>query len=95
MPARRDTEERLAELIEKKAQLDAQIGALDARRRLAEKKDDDRLKWLLGSLVFDLLPASPALRELVRKELPARLTDRDRKRGLWQKLFPQDGEDQL
>ena len=89
---------RIKELAEKKAQLDAQIAALDARRRLSEKKDEDRLKWLLGTLVFDRLSAEPALQspelvELVRRDLPDRLTPRDRDRGLWQILFPESGED--
>lgn len=47
MSQSRPTGARIAELTEKKAQLDAQIAALDARRRLFEKKDEDRLKWLL------------------------------------------------
>lgn len=90
MPPRRPTSERLEELITRKAQLDAQIAALDARRRLSEKKDEDRIKWLLGTLVFDNLSAEPALQELVRRDLPERLTERDQARGLWEKLFPED-----
>ncbi len=85
----------IKELAEKKAQLDAQIAALDARRRLSQKKDEDRIKWLLGNLVFDNLSGEPALQspellKLVRRDLPDRLTQRDRARGLWQKLFPED-----
>jgi len=85
----------IKELAEKKAHIDAQIAALDARRRLSQKKDEDRIKWLLGNLVFDNLSAEPALQspellKLVRRDLPDRLTQRDRDRGLWQKLFPED-----
>ncbi len=79
---------RIAELTQKKSQLDAQIAALDARRRLSQKKDEDRLKWLLGTLVFDRLSAEPALQSIVRRDLPERLTQRDKERGLWQVLFP-------
>ena len=93
MSQRRPTGARIEELTEKKAQLDAQIATLDARRRLSQKKDEDRLKWLLGNLVFDRLSAEPALQELVRRDLPERLTQRDRDRGLWQILFPDARED--
>lgn len=88
----RPTEIRIKELAKKKAQIDAQIAALDARRRMLQKKDEERLKWLLGNLIFDRLSAEPALKSIVRRDLPARLTQRDRDRGLWQILFPNDDE---
>ena len=84
----------IKELAEKKAHIDAQIAALDARRRLSQKKDEDRIKWLLGTLVFDRLSAEPALQSIVRRDLPDCLTERDRDRGLWQVLFPDSHEDQ-
>jgi hypothetical protein len=90
MSQSRPPDARIAELTQKKSQLDAQIAALDARRRLSQKKDEDRIKWLLGSLVFDRLSAEPALQSIVRRDLPDRLTQRDQARGLWQKLFPED-----
>lgn len=93
MPSRRSTDERLEELITKKAQLDAQIAALDARRRVQTKKDEDRIKWLLGTLVFDRLSAEPALQSIVRRDLPERLTRRDKERGLWERLFPDDAKE--
>ena len=93
MSQSRPPDARIAELTEKKSQLDAQIAALNARRRLSQKKDEDRIKWLLGTLVFDRLSAEPALQELVRRDLPDRLTQRDRDRGLWQILFPDMQED--
>ena len=89
MPPRRPTHARIEELTEKKAQLEAQIDALDARGRLQQKKDEDRLKWLLGTLVFDRLSSEPVLQEWVRRELPTRLTERDHARGLWDQLFPE------
>jgi hypothetical protein len=60
MSQSRPPDARIAELTQKKSQLDAQIAALDARRRLSQKKDEDRIKWLLGTLVFDRLSAEPA-----------------------------------
>jgi len=94
MSQSRPPDDRIAELTQKKSQLDAQIAALDARRRLSQKKDEDRIKWLLGSLVFDRLSAEPALQSIVRRDLPDRLTERDCDRGLWQILFPGAQEDQ-
>lgn len=94
MPQRRHPDAKIEELTVKKTQLDAQIAALDARRRLVQKKDEDRLKWLLGDLVFDRLSAEPALQSIVRRDLPKRLTQRDHDRGLWQILFANAEEDQ-
>lgn len=98
MPQRRPADERLEELAEKKAQIDARMAALDARQRLTKKRDEDRLKWLLGTLTFDRLSAEPALQspellEIVRRDLPDRLTQRDRDRKLWHILFPETQED--
>lgn len=98
MSQSRPPDARIAELTQKKSQLDAQIATLDARRRLSQKKDEDRIKWLLGTLVFDRLSAEPALQspelvKLVRRDLPDRLTERDRDRGLWQILFPDAQDD--
>ena len=93
MSQSRHPDARIKELAAKKAQLDAQIAALDSRRRLSQKKDEDRIKWLLGTLVFDCLSAEPALQSIVRRDLPDRFTQRDRDRGLWQILFPDAQED--
>lgn len=89
MPQRQLIDTEMEELAQKKTQLDAQIDALDARRRLSQKKDEDRIKWLLGNLVFDRLNAEPVLKDIVRRDLPERLTQRDYDRGLWQILFPE------
>ena len=80
---------KLEELTKKKTQVDAQIATLDARRHLSLKKDKDRIKWLLGNLVFARLNADPVLENIVRRDLPERLTQRDHDRGLWQILFPE------
>lgn len=89
-----NTGAQIQQLVDTKAQLEARLTALDARRRLSQKKDEDRLKWLLGTLVFDRLRTDPVLQELVRRHLPERLSQRDRDRGLWQMLFPNMEEDQ-
>ena len=69
----------------------ARIDARDtAREDLTAKRDDDRLTWLLGRLLRDGLATDPELRAWVRRELPDRLTPRDRERGLWDRLFPSD-----
>lgn len=93
MSRSRPADTRIEDLAEKKAQIDARIAALDARRRLSRKKDEDRIRWLLGNLVFDRLSAEPALQSIVRRDLPDRLTQRDRDRGLWRILFPDTEED--
>jgi len=87
-------DDRIHALETKKRQISAQIMALDAKRQQTKKKDEDRLKWLLGSLVFERFSAEPALQSIVRRDLPDRLTQRDRDRGLWNILFPQTLEDQ-
>ena len=92
MPSDHHINDRIEELSRKKAQIDAQITALDARRRLARKKEVDRLKWILGNLVFDHLKTEPCLEAVVRRELPKRLTKRDVERRLLQVLFPDDRE---
>lgn len=88
MTNRYATKDRLCELMRRRTQVEAQIAALEARRRLSQKKDENRLKWILGNLVFDRLSAEPELAAVVRRDLPERLTQRDRDRKLWQILFP-------
>lgn len=67
-------EERLKRLQQRKDQLSAQLAALEARARQAEKKRDDRRKILLGALVLVDLPERPELRAYVAERLPAFLT---------------------
>mgnify|MGYP007070496607 CR=1 FL=1 len=88
MSIRRPTAERLDDLLKQREQLKAKIDALSARARMEAKKDEDRLIRLLGALVYETLATSPELQAFVARELPARLTERDRQRGLWGKLFP-------
>jgi hypothetical protein len=91
MPIKRPTSERLDDLLKQREELKAKIDALSARARLEAKKDEDRLVWLLGKLVHETLAsnaAHPELRSFVMRELPPRLTERDQRRGLWRRLFP-------
>jgi hypothetical protein len=90
MPAHSDHLAGLEELARKKAQLEARMQAIDARQQEIDRKNDDRITWLLGSLLYERFRDIPALRDFVRRELPGRLTERDHKRGLWQRLFPED-----
>lgn len=93
MPGECKIVSRIEELSKRKSEIEAQIAALDARRRRSRKKDEDRLKWLLGNLIFDCLKTEPGLEAVIRRELPGRLTQRDRDRGLWEILFPDDEGD--
>jgi hypothetical protein len=83
------TEQKLNELYRRKSQIDAQISALSARKRLQMKKDMDRLTWKIGALVCDHLNAEPTLEAWVFRELPKRFSKRDqeRKEDLLQTLF--------
>ncbi|GHG35748.1 hypothetical protein GCM10017322_38270 [Paracoccus aerius] len=90
MPAHPDPLTRLEELARKTAQLEARMQTINARQRETDRKNDNRITWLLGSLLYERLRDDPALQDFVRRELPGRLTDRDGKRGLWQRLFPED-----
>lgn len=92
MPSRRPLQDRLDELARRRAQVDAEIAALNARARQDAKKDEDRIKFLLGTLVWDRLGEDAALQAFVERELPARLTARDHDRGLWERLFPKEAD---
>lgn len=74
------TEQQLNELYRKKSQIEAQINAVSARKRLQMKKDMDRLTWHIGKLVCDYLHAEPKLEAWVLRELPKRFSKRDQER---------------
>jgi hypothetical protein len=76
-----DIEHRIDDLYRKKAAIDAQIGALSARKHLQTKKDMNRLIWLIGTLVCDHLYKEPKLEEWIFRELPKRFSKRDQERG--------------
>ena len=81
----------LDDLLARAARIDARETARTAREDLVARRDDDRLTWLLGRLLRDGLATDPELRAWVRRELPDRLTSRDWDRGLWDRLFPSNG----
>ena len=92
MPPAPSDPKTLDELLSRTARIEARDTARTAREDLAAKRDDDRLTWLLGRLLRDGLAADPELRAWVRRALPDRLTPRDRKRDLWDRLFPSDDD---
>lgn len=79
MPARRDHSERLAELETKRRQLDARISALSARDEAQRRKDDDRRKLLLGSIVLADLRGNVTLANYIRNRLPDIMRDGDQR----------------
>ena len=87
MPELNKTQRRMHALQKQKKEIEGQLIVLSSRRRFEKRKAEDRLKWLLGSLVFDRFSHEPALQELVRRELPNRLTKRDQERGISQIIF--------
>ncbi len=80
-------EDRLKQLQQRRDQLNAQLAALEARNRQADKKRDDRRKILLGALVLADLQQRPELRAYLRERLPNFLT-RPEDRKLFTDLFP-------
>jgi len=93
MPPRKPTEQRLDELVRKKDQLDAQIAALGARTGTERRKIENRAVWLLGRLLRDNLAEDRELFDWVRRELPPKLSERDRANGVWELIFP-DGDEE-
>ncbi len=69
--------DRLAKLEAKKRQIGEQIAALSARARERQRKDDDRRKILLGSIVLADLSANPELAAYIRDRLPSVMRDGD------------------
>ena len=80
--SRRTAADRLAELEAKKRQLSEQIAALSARTRERQRKDDDRRKILLGSIVLADLPTNRELATYIRDRLPSVMRNGD------ERLFP-------
>ena len=81
--ARRDIDQRIAELEE-------QAKALKARKAATERANDTRRTVVLGSLILQEIDkdteASKALRSWLAKELPEKLT-RDRDREIFAELL--------
>jgi hypothetical protein len=57
--ARRSTTDRLTTLREKRDQIDAQLRALEARKKEAERKADTRRKVIAGALALEHFAANP------------------------------------
>ena len=83
-------EDRLKRLQQRRDQLNAQLAALEARNRQAEKKRDDRRKILLGTLVMTDLPERPELRAWLAKRLPGFLNRPEDKKLFVDLLTPDD-----
>ncbi len=71
---------RLQNLREKRAQLDAEIARLEARKRLEERKADTRRKILIGAVMLQEMSDRDDFAEWVNQTLAQRLDKpRDRK----------------
>jgi hypothetical protein len=87
MATHRPAAERLVQLETKRRQIDAQIATLSAREQAQQRKDDDRRRILLGTILLEDLATNPMLADYVRGRLPDVLRDTDRKRGLFKELL--------
>lgn len=87
MTAHRPAADRLAHLEQKRRQIDARIATLSAREQAHQRKDDDRRRILLGTILLEDLATNPMLADYVRGRLPDVLRDSDRKRGLFNQLL--------
>ena len=67
-------EAKLARLKERKAQLEAQIAAEEAKAKTAARKQDTRRKIIVGGAILAAMEESAGLREQVRHVLAARVT---------------------
>lgn len=71
MGTRRTPAERLADLEERRIQLAAEIASLSAREKMRSRKDEDRRKVLLGSIVLADLATDGEVAAFVRARLPS------------------------
>lgn len=79
MGLRRTPAEQLADLETKKRQLGERIVALSARAKERQRKDDDRRRVLLGSVVLADLATNQELAAYIRTRLPDVMRDGDRR----------------
>ena len=68
--ARSTDQERLQKMQERRDQLNAQLAVMEARAKQTQKKQDDRRKILLGSLVMTDLNTRPELKTYLAERLP-------------------------
>jgi hypothetical protein len=64
---RKTTEQKLAELAEKKAQLEARIKQESAKLKSAERKKDTRRKVIAGALALEHAQRDPAFKATLMK----------------------------
>lgn len=90
MGSRRTPAEQLADLEKKKEQLAARIATVSARAKQRERKDDDRRRILLGSILLADLDTRPGLADYAKTRLPDVMLEKDRR--LFPALFAGDTE---
>lgn len=79
MRTRRTPTERLTNLEEKKRQLAEEIATLSAREKTRGRKDDDRRRMLLGSIVLTDLGLNVELALYIRTRLPSVMCEGDKR----------------
>lgn len=89
MGTRRGPIERLANLEEKKRQLAEEIAMLTAREKMRGRKDDNRRRMLLGSIVLADLRMNAELALYIRTRLPSVICEGDKR--LFADLLRGDG----
>lgn len=77
MRTQRTPAERLADLEKRKQRLAEEIATLSAREKLRARKDEDRRKVLLGSIVLADLASNGELAAYVRTRLPSVMREGD------------------
>lgn len=77
-----DNEKKLETLREKRAQLDAEIARVEARRRMDARKADTRRKILIGAVIMQEMEQRAEFEQWVKKTLAKRL-DKPRDRALF------------
>ena len=82
--------ERMSELQQRIEALRQSKAQLEARQAAAERKRQERRRYLLGSFLLERLGQDGPWRELVRKELPAFLKE-ERDRQLFAELLQAEG----
>ena len=84
--------ERMSELQQRIEALRQTKQQLEARQAAAERKRQERRRYLLGSFLLERLGRDGAWRELVRQELP-RFLKEERDRQLFAELLEDEGRD--
>ena len=72
--ARKSTDEQMKELRERQKQLQAQLAALEARKKADARKRETRRKIVAGGAVISHAEIDPAFREMLREVLQKAVT---------------------